>query len=99
MLDINFIRENPDKIKEVCQAKRIELDIDKLLSLDKKRRELIKESEGLRFEQKKLGKEEREKAKKIKNDFKNIKIELEKVVKSSIVETEGKEVLDAKSEI
>ena len=34
MLDINFIRENPDKIKEVCQAKGIDLDIDKLLSLD-----------------------------------------------------------------
>ncbi len=81
MLDINFIRENPDKIKEVCKAKGIEFDIDELLSLDKKRRKLIKESEGLRFEQKKLGKEEREKAKKIKDDFKKIRIELKKIEK------------------
>ena len=58
MLDIKFIRENSDKIKEVCREKGIELDINYLLSLDKKRRELIKKSEGLRFQQKKLGKEE-----------------------------------------
>lgn len=81
MLDINFIRENSDKVKEVCKVKGIRLDIDKLLSLDKKRRELIKESEGLRFEQKKLGKEERKEAKKIKNDFKKIKSQLEKIEK------------------
>ena len=81
MLDINFIRENPDKIKEVCKAKGIEFDIDELLSLDKKRRNLIKKSEGLRFEQKKLGKKEREKAKKIKDDFKKIRIELKKIEK------------------
>ena len=79
MLDINFIRENPDKIKEVCQAKGIDLDIDKLLSLDGKRRKLIQESETLRFEQKKLGKENRGEAKQIKDKFKKIKHELEKI--------------------
>ena len=81
MLDINFIRENPEKIKEACKAKQVNIDIDKLLSLDKKRRNLIKESEGLRFEQKKLGKEDREKAKKIKDKFKKIKEELKQVIK------------------
>ena len=79
MLDINFIRENPDKIKEVCQTKGIDLDIDKLLSLDGKRRKLIQESETLRFEQKKLGKENRGEAKQIKDKFKKIKHELEKI--------------------
>ena len=81
MLDIKFIRENPDKMKKVCQAKGIELDIDYLLSLDKKRRDLIKKSEELRFQQKKLGKEKREKAKKIKGDFKKIRTELKKIEK------------------
>jgi len=81
MLDINFIRENPEKIKEACKAKQVNIDIDKLLSLDKKRRNLIKESEGLRFEQKKLGKEDRKKAKKIKDKFKKIKEELKQVIK------------------
>lgn len=79
MLDINFIRENPDKIKEVCQAKGIDLDIDKLLSLDGKRRKLIQESETLRFEQKKLGKDNREKAKQIKDKFKKLAIELKEI--------------------
>ncbi len=81
MLDIKFIRENPDKMKKVCLAKGIELDIDYLLSLDKKRRNLIKKSEELRFQQKKLGKEGREKAKKIKDDFKKIRTKLKKIEK------------------
>ena len=81
MLDIKFIRENSDKIKEVCREKGIELDINYLLSLDKKRRELIKKSEGLRFQQKKLGEEERKKAKGIKDNFKKVKTELKKIEK------------------
>jgi seryl-tRNA synthetase len=81
MLDINFIRENSDKIKKVCQAKGIALDVNKLLSLDKNRRKLIKESESLRFEQKKLGKEDREKAKKIKDNFKNLDVQLKEIKK------------------
>jgi len=32
MLDIKFIRENSDKMKEVCKKKGIELDISYLLS-------------------------------------------------------------------
>jgi len=79
MLDINFIRENSDKMKEVCQAKGVDLDIDKLLSLDKKRRKLIQESETLKFEQKKLGKENRGKAKQIKEKFKKLAVQLKKI--------------------
>ena len=79
MLDINFIRENSDKIKKVCQNKGIDLDIDKLLSLDGKRRKLIQESEALRFEQKKLGKEDRVKAKEIKEKFKKLAVQLKKI--------------------
>lgn len=79
MLDINFIRENPDKIKKVCQAKGVDLDISKLLSLDKSRRKLIKESESLRFEQKKLGKDNRKKAKQIKDNFKKLAVQLKKI--------------------
>jgi len=28
MLDIKFIRENPEKIKEACQKKKIDFDIE-----------------------------------------------------------------------
>jgi len=41
MLDIKFIRENPDKVKEACKKKKIDFDVDNLLKLDEKRRELI----------------------------------------------------------
>jgi len=37
MLDIKYIRDNTDKIKETCKNKNINLDVDNLLELDKKR--------------------------------------------------------------
>jgi len=54
MLDIKFIRQNPDKVKEGCQKKQIKVDIDTLLVLDEKKRGIIKELELLRAEQNKL---------------------------------------------
>lgn len=39
MLDIKFIRQNPDKVKEGCKKKQIEVDIDRLLEIDGKKRE------------------------------------------------------------
>jgi seryl-tRNA synthetase len=40
MLDIKFIRENKDIVAAGAKKKRIEVDLDKLLKLDDKRREL-----------------------------------------------------------
>lgn len=51
MLDIKFIRENKDIVKESARKKRVEIDIDELISLDDKRLELMKITEGLRAEQ------------------------------------------------
>jgi len=51
MLDIKFIRQNPEKVKEGCQKKQVKVDIDQLLELDKKRRETLKALESLRAEQ------------------------------------------------
>ena len=31
MLDINFIRQNPEKVKQGCQNKNIDIDISELL--------------------------------------------------------------------
>ncbi len=53
MLDIKFIRENPDKVKEGCQKKQVKIDIDKLLELDEKRRKLLQDIEALRAEKNK----------------------------------------------
>ncbi|MGB4076850.1 MAG: aminoacyl--tRNA ligase-related protein, partial [Minisyncoccia bacterium] len=51
MLDIRFIRENADLVKEGARKKRIEVDIDRLLQIDEERRTLGKTLEDRRAEQ------------------------------------------------
>jgi len=41
MIDVKFLRNYPEKVKEGCRKKNVEIDVDELLGLDKKRRELI----------------------------------------------------------
>ncbi|HDK35284.1 MAG TPA: serine--tRNA ligase, partial [Bacteroidetes bacterium] len=48
MLDLKFIRENPDLVKNAVKNKNEKADIDKLLVLDEKWRQLIKETEKLK---------------------------------------------------
>lgn len=50
MLDIKFIRDNADLVKENIQKRHVKVDIDRLLHLDEERRTLIKEAEDLRKE-------------------------------------------------
>ncbi len=47
MLDIQFIRDHADLIREAAQNKRVELDVDELLSVDRERRALLQEIEEL----------------------------------------------------
>jgi len=54
MLDIKFIRENKDIIKEGAKKKHIETDIDKLVAVDEKRLEILSRVEFLRGEQNKM---------------------------------------------
>ncbi|MBI2055417.1 MAG: serine--tRNA ligase, partial [Candidatus Sungbacteria bacterium] len=51
MLDIKFIRDNPDKVKEGLKKKGVDFDLDHLLAVDEKRRAKIKEVDDLRSEQ------------------------------------------------
>lgn len=81
MLDINFIRQNPEKIKEACERKQVKIDIDAILDWDKKKREIQTKLEGLRFKQNKLGKENIEEAKGIKAEIKSIEPQLEDIEK------------------
>src|SRR3712207_6264589 len=48
MLDIQFIRDNPDLVAEKSQQKGYKVDIQKLLEADSKRRELLQHTENLR---------------------------------------------------
>ncbi len=79
MLDINFIRENPEVVKNACKNKNANVDVDRVLELDKKKRELITKSENLKSRQNKLGKENTEEAKKLKTEFKEIEPQLKEV--------------------
>ncbi len=54
MLDIKYIRENPDKIKENNKNRGVKVDIDRFLELDKKRAELIKQVDDLRAKKNKF---------------------------------------------
>lgn len=51
MLDIRFIRDNQDLVKEAIRKKRINFNLDELVDADTKRRELLAETETLRAEQ------------------------------------------------
>ncbi len=48
MLDIKFIRENADSVKENNKNRRVDVDMQRLLDLDTQRRERIMQIEGLR---------------------------------------------------
>ncbi len=48
MLDIKFIRENPDKVKKAIADRGLNLDLDGFITLDEERRELLIEVEELK---------------------------------------------------
>lgn len=54
MLDIQFIRDNPDLVAEKAKQKGYDVDITQLLGFDTKRRELLQEVEALRRQRNEL---------------------------------------------
>ena len=48
MLDLKFIRENTDKVKKAIKDRGLTVDINRLLSLDEKRRKVLKEVEDIK---------------------------------------------------
>ncbi|HQK63970.1 MAG TPA: serine--tRNA ligase [Candidatus Staskawiczbacteria bacterium] len=85
MLDINFIRENPDIVKNACENKNIKVDVDRILELDRQKRQLIQETEALKSEQNKISRSgDRsliEKAKEIKTQIKDLEPKSEELEK------------------
>lgn len=82
MLDIKFIRENQELVKQGLANKNTVVDLDLLLAMDKRRRELISQKEILQAEQNKKSKNgpkdpvELEALKNIKNQIKLLHGEL-----------------------
>ena len=57
MLDIKFIRDNADKVKKAITDKRINLNLEELLDLDTKRRDLLTQMESLQATKNQFSKE------------------------------------------
>jgi len=89
MLDIQYIRDNADKVKKGVVDKGFDPGlVDKVLELDIKRRELIVEIEGLRAKRNKVAEEKNvEEGKKVKEELKAKEPALDKA------EEEYKEIL------
>ena len=49
MLDIKTIRDDPELIKRVLLQRLMELDVDRIIALDRERRNLLQESEELKY--------------------------------------------------
>lgn len=93
MLDIKFIRENSDLIKDATTKKRLSFNVDELVTLDTSRLEILKLVEDLRAEQNrasdaitKATNEERngliDSMRRVKEDLKKKEDELEEIMKS-----------------
>ncbi len=57
MLDIRFIRRNPDVVKTALEQRGIELDLEPLLALDEERRQAIQRGEDLKNKRNTVSKE------------------------------------------
>jgi len=57
MLDIDFIRKNPDFVEKECYKKGVKVDVKKFLEIDKKRKEILKEIEKIRAQKNKFTEE------------------------------------------
>lgn len=83
MIDLKFLRENPDKVVEGAQSKNVEIDISKILELDDKLRTLNIEVQNLRAERNEAAKNrDIEKGKEIKNKLDGLEKRLNEAEKS-----------------
>jgi len=57
MLDIKFIRENPEIVEKAIKAKFCDVDLDKLLDLDRERRKLVSQADDLKAERNRVSEE------------------------------------------
>jgi len=89
MLDIKFIRQNAELVKDAVRKKFMKVDIDRLLELDQMRRDLIQKSEAIKSQQNRISKslaqekseENLQKSKDLKERFKEMERELAAVEK------------------
>ncbi|HIE35741.1 MAG TPA: serine--tRNA ligase, partial [Candidatus Omnitrophica bacterium] len=94
MLDVKFIRENKEKVKEALRKRNCDFNLDKFLELEGKRRGLIKRIDNLRQKRNQINEEIKraikekkdpqkiiEEGKEIAKDLDNLEEEFKKVKK------------------
>ena len=57
MLELKYIRENLETVRENCANRGVDVDLERLVSLDERRRALIAEQQGLREQRNELAQE------------------------------------------
>ncbi len=57
MLDMRLLKDNPDFLREAAELKGVTVDIDRAVSLDARRREILLEKESLQNERNRVSKE------------------------------------------
>ena len=57
MIDLRFIRENPDLVREALEKRQDSAPLDEILELDTERRQKVTELEDLRHERKSASRE------------------------------------------
>ncbi len=85
MLDIKFIRENPEKVKQGLKNKGADVDIDALLKADERRRKTIQDVDEMRARHNSLTEEI---SKSIDNEERGKKIAESKELKPKLLEAE-----------
>jgi seryl-tRNA synthetase len=88
VLELKYIRENLDAVRENCRDRGLEVDLERLLALDERRRALIAEQQELREQRNALAQtmkgrkpsdEERERGRQLKEREAPLSAELEQV--------------------
>ncbi len=83
MLDIQYLRDNADTIKQATIDKGFDGSVvDQVIKIDVERRKLIQEVETIRAQKNKLGKDDAEIGRKLKQDLKIIEEKLDAATKS-----------------
>jgi seryl-tRNA synthetase len=86
MLDLNFIRQNKEKVIQAAKNKNRQIDIEKILKLDEERKKLIQQSQLLREQRNQLAKNKPteeiiKKGKQLKEELKKTEDQLKQIEK------------------
>ncbi|MDR0361428.1 MAG: serine--tRNA ligase [Planctomycetota bacterium] len=57
MLDYRLLKDNPEYVREACRLKRVNVDADRAVELDARRRAILREKEALQGERNRVSKE------------------------------------------